>query len=98
MVLDEPNSNLDDAGELALIKAILELRQRKAAVMIITHRNSILQVTTKLLLMREGSVALFGTTEQVLEALQQSQAAAAAAAQVPAALPPNGGANPGGAL
>ena len=98
VVLDEPNSNLDDAGELALIKAILELRQRKAAVMIITHRNSILQVTTKLLLMREGSVALFGTTEQVLEALQQSQAAAAAAAQVPAALPPNGGANPGGAL
>lgn len=97
VVLDEPNSNLDDAGELALIKAILELRQRKAAVMIITHRNSILQVTTKLLLMREGSVALFGTTEQVLEALQQSQAAAAAAAQAPAALPPNGGANPGGA-
>ena len=98
VVLDEPNSNLDDAGELALIKAILELRQRKAAVMIITHRNSILQVTTKLLLMREGSVALFGTTEQVLEALQQSQAAAAAAAQTPAVLPPNGGANPGGAL
>ena len=98
VVLDEPKSNLDDAGELALIKAILELRQRKAAVMIITHRNSILQVTTKLLLMREGSVALFGTTEQVLEALQQSQAAAAAAAQAPAALPPNGGVNPGGAL
>ena len=98
VVLDEPNSNLDDAGEMALIKAILELRQRKAAVMIITHRNSILQVTTKLLLMKEGSVALFGPTVQVLEALQQSQAAAAAAAQAPAALPPNGGANPGGAL
>jgi ATP-binding cassette subfamily C exporter for protease/lipase len=98
VVLDEPNSNLDDAGEMALIKAILELRQRKAAVMIITHRNSILQVTTKLLLMKEGSVALFGPTMQVLEALQQSQAAAAAAAQAPAALPPNSGANPGGAL
>jgi ATP-binding cassette subfamily C exporter for protease/lipase len=78
VVLDEPNSNLDDAGEMALVKAILELRQRKAAVILITHRGTILQATTKLLLLREGSVLMFGPTSQVLESLQQKQTEAAA--------------------
>ena len=73
VVLDEPNSNLDDAGELALVNAIIELRQRKATVILITHRSTILQVTTKLLLLREGSVLMFGPTQQVLETLQQKQ-------------------------
>jgi ATP-binding cassette subfamily C exporter for protease/lipase len=74
VVLDEPNSNLDEAGELALVKALSELRQRKATVVLITHRGSILQATTKLLLLREGSVLKFGTTQQVMEFLQQKQA------------------------
>lgn len=73
VVLDEPNSNLDDAGELALVNAIVELRQRKATVILITHRSTILQVTTKLLLLREGSVLMFGPTQQVMETLQQKQ-------------------------
>ena len=73
VVLDEPNSNLDDAGEQALVSAIVGLRQRKATVILITHRSTVLQATTKLLLLREGSVVLFGPTGQVLEALQQKQ-------------------------
>lgn len=73
VVLDEPNSNLDDAGELALLKAILELRARKATVVLITHRGTILQSTTKLLLLHEGSVLMFGPTQEVLEALQKKQ-------------------------
>ena len=73
VVLDEPNSNLDDAGEQALVSAIIGLRQRKATVILITHRSTVLQATTKLLLLREGSVVLFGPTGQVLEALQQKQ-------------------------
>lgn len=73
VVLDEPNSNLDDAGEQALVNAIIGLRQRKATVILITHRSTVLQATTKLLFLREGSVVLFGPTGQVLETLQQKQ-------------------------
>jgi len=89
VVLDEPNSNLDEAGELALVKALLELRQRKATVVLITHRGSILQATTKLLLLREGSVLKFGTTQQVMEYLQQKQAENVAANSRQATAPTN---------
>ena len=76
LILDEPNSNLDDVGEGALLKAIMELRQRGKTIVLITHRTSIIGATTKLLLLRDGVVALFGQTEQVLAALQQAQAPA----------------------
>lgn len=82
VVLDEPNSNLDEAGEQALLKAIIELKQKKATVILITHRSTILQATTKLLLLREGSVLSFGPTTEVLEALKQKPADATSAPQV----------------
>jgi ATP-binding cassette subfamily C exporter for protease/lipase len=72
IVLDEPNSNLDDFGEAALVQAILELKNRKATIVIISHRGSVLQVTTKLLLIHEGSVQLFGNTAEVLETLRKA--------------------------
>ena len=70
IVLDEPNSNLDEVGEAALVKAILEARNRKATVIVITHRMPILQVSTKLLLLHDGNTKMFGPTAQVLQALQ----------------------------
>jgi len=70
IVLDEPNSNLDEVGEAALVKAILEARERKAAVIVITHRMPILQITTKLLLLQDGNTRLFGPTAEVMQALQ----------------------------
>lgn len=88
IVLDEPNSNLDEVGEHALVQAILELQKRKATVMIISHRGSVLQVTTKLLLMNEGSVQLFGKTADVLEALKK---AAVNSAQAGSLTPPSDG-------
>lgn len=74
LVLDEPNSNLDDIGELALVKAITELRQRGKTIVLVTHRTSIIGITNKLLLMRDGIGQLFGPTDQVLAALSQQQA------------------------
>lgn len=74
VVLDEPNSNLDDVGEQALLAAIVDLRQRGKTVVLITHRTSIIGVTSKLLLLREGAAVLFGPTAQVLGALQQGAA------------------------
>jgi ATP-binding cassette subfamily C exporter for protease/lipase len=71
VVLDEPNSNLDDAGELALVTAIRKLQDRKACVMVITHRISVLQATSKLLLLQDGMVKMFGSTSDVLKTLQK---------------------------
>lgn len=72
IVLDEPNSNLDDVGEAALVKAVLELRSRGKTIVLITHRQSALNATNKLLLMRDGQVTGFGPTQKVLEAINES--------------------------
>lgn len=77
IVLDEPNSNLDDAGELALNKAVALLRERQKTVVLITHRTNLLSMTSKLLLLVNGKVNAFGTTQQVLQALNNAQRAQA---------------------
>lgn len=76
VVLDEPNSNLDDAGEASLSRAIVAMRQSGKTVVIISHRPSILQTTNKLLLLREGVVQAFGPTDQVLKALTEAKSQA----------------------
>lgn len=73
LVLDEPNSNLDDMGEQALLAAIIDLRKRGKTIILITHRTSIISATNKLLLLHDGMAKLFGPTNQVMEALAQQQ-------------------------
>jgi ATP-binding cassette subfamily C exporter for protease/lipase len=85
IVLDEPNSNLDDAGEAALVQAVSDLRARGKTIVLITHRTNAIAVTTKLLLLREGTVALFGETNQVLAALNEANQKHALQAQQQAA-------------
>ncbi|MGO4743591.1 type I secretion system permease/ATPase [Serratia quinivorans] len=75
VVLDEPNSNLDDIGERALNLAIQTLHQRKATVVLVTHRTNLLSITNKLLVLTNGQVNAFGTTQQVIQALSQAQKA-----------------------
>lgn len=72
IVLDEPNSNLDDVGEAALVKAVLDLKAHGKTVVVISHRVSILSAVDKVLVMREGAVALYGPRDQVLTALAQA--------------------------
>jgi ATP-binding cassette subfamily C exporter for protease/lipase len=79
IVLDEPNSNLDEMGEAALKQAIDSLRAANRTVVLITHRTSIIAATTKLLLLVEGQLRLFGPTAQVLAELQKAPAQQAAA-------------------
>jgi ATP-binding cassette subfamily C protein EexD len=69
LVLDEPNSNLDDQGEKELVAAIARIKQTGCTVVIISHRTSVLGVVDKLLLLKEGTVAGFGQRDQVLAAL-----------------------------
>jgi ATP-binding cassette subfamily C exporter for protease/lipase len=72
IVLDEPNSNLDDIGEQALVAAIIDMRRRGKTIVLITHRTSIIGITNKLLLLRDGVAQMFGPTDQVLNALTQA--------------------------
>lgn len=69
IVLDEPNSNLDETGEQALVEAITHLRRRGKTIVIISHRSSVLRTTTKLLLLVDGKAQLFGPTGEVLAKL-----------------------------
>lgn len=69
VVLDEPNSNLDDAGERALVTAVEEMKKRNITVVLITHRPSILGVADKIALLRDGQLQLFGTRDEVMAAL-----------------------------
>ncbi len=70
IVLDEPNSSLDDMGERALIYALLNLKKMKKTVFLITHRTPILAITDKIILMLNGSVQAFGPSQEILKALQ----------------------------
>jgi ATP-binding cassette subfamily C protein EexD len=74
VVLDEPNSNLDEEGESALVAALNNLRVRGTTVLIITHRTAILSQVDKLLLMRDGAVADYGSREEVLGRLRAQRA------------------------
>jgi ATP-binding cassette subfamily C protein EexD len=73
VVLDEPNSNLDDAGERALVQAVLNFKRMGTTVILITHRPGILGVTDKILLLVEGQVKAFGQRDDVLRSLQPQQ-------------------------
>jgi ATP-binding cassette, subfamily C, bacterial exporter for protease/lipase len=81
IVLDEPNSNLDEIGEQALVQAVLDLRRRGKTIVLITHRTSIIGATSKLLVMRDGVGQMFGPTDQVLSALQEANQKAQAQQQ-----------------
>jgi ATP-binding cassette subfamily C protein EexD len=76
IVLDEPNSNLDDIGERALAVAISQLKATGATIFIITHRTSILSQLDRLLMMHNGAIALYGPREKVLAELNNQQQAA----------------------
>ena len=71
VVLDEPNSSLDDAGDAALANAIAALKQMGTTFVVMTHRTSVLGVADKMLIMREGAQQAFGPRDEVLAALQQ---------------------------
>ncbi|MFV9681702.1 type I secretion system permease/ATPase [Pseudomonas sp. NY15367] len=78
IVLDEPNSNLDEVGERALAAALKVLKARAATVFVITHRTSILDQLDRLLVLRDGAIALYGPRELVIAELNKQQNAQAA--------------------
>lgn len=83
IVLDEPNSNLDDAGEVALVQALYRLKSAQRTLFVITHKTSILSIVDKILLLTNGTVAAWGPRNEVLAALQRAKEQAAAAVPHP---------------
>ena len=86
VVLDEPNSSLDEEGDAALARAIQEGKARGTTFVVMTHRTSVLAVADKMLVLRDGLQQAFGPRDEVLAALQQAQQQA----QQPAAPAPRG--------
>ncbi|WP_284180327.1 type I secretion system permease/ATPase [Rhabdaerophilum sp. SD176] len=66
VILDEPNSNLDSAGEEALLRAIQELKARGTTVILVTHKVNILTAADKVLVLTQGALQAFGPREKVL--------------------------------
>lgn len=77
VVLDEPNSSLDEAGDAALLQAIAQMKARGTTFVVMTHRVSVLGVADKMLVLRDGTQQGFGPRDQVLAALQQANQPAA---------------------
>ena len=69
LVLDEPNSNLDVSGDKALARAIDHARANGITTVVITQKPALLNSVDKIMLLTNGSVALFGTRETVLAKL-----------------------------
>ena len=69
LVLDEPNSNLDDQGEKELVEALLRVKSEGSTIVVITHRTMVLKCVDKILVMKEGAAVAFGLKDQVLASL-----------------------------
>ena len=78
LVLDEPNSNLDEAGDAALARLVQMKKSQGVTVVLVTHRMGILQAVDKMLVLKDGAMALFGPRDEVLEALKPKPPAAQA--------------------
>jgi PrtD family type I secretion system ABC transporter len=89
VVLDEPNSNLDEVGDRALIDALRHLKSLGRTVVIVSHRAEILKSADKILILRDGVIANFGDRDALLKPVAQRPAAPASAlAGTGAAAPP----------
>lgn len=80
LVLDEPNANLDSIGEKALLDALVEAKAAGIAIVIVTHRRSILEIVDKILVLSNGMVESFGLRAEVLQRLSRRPALSEVAA------------------
>jgi ATP-binding cassette, subfamily C, bacterial PrsD len=91
VVLDEPNSNLDSEGDLALNKAILGVRARGGVVVVVAHRPIGIESVDLVLVMKDGRVQAFGPKDAVLGQVLQRPAAVPPAIKI---VSDKGGAQP----
>lgn len=73
LILDEPNANLDDVGEQALVRAVLQVKASGRTVFLISHRSGIVNAADRVLHLVQGRIQALGTRDQVLATLAQAQ-------------------------
>ena len=73
VILDEPNSNLDDAGEASLRTAVLALKERGVTVIIVSHRPSILSAVDKILVLQAGKMVTFEDAKDLMDKANKMQ-------------------------
>ena len=71
IVLDEPNANLDDAGEAALLRAIRELKAKGTTVFLVTHRQGAVAVADRLMVLGDGELTADGPRDAVLASFRR---------------------------
>jgi ATP-binding cassette subfamily C exporter for protease/lipase len=70
VVLDEPNANLDEAGDAALVAALRDMQREKRTVFVMTHRKNILSVVDVVMVLENGAIRAYGPRAAVLQSLQ----------------------------
>jgi ATP-binding cassette subfamily C protein/ATP-binding cassette subfamily C protein EexD len=81
VILDEPNSNLDDEGDRALARALANLKAENRTVIVVTHRPTVLASVDKMLVMSFGQVLAFGDRDDVLSRMRGNRVAAVASSE-----------------
>jgi ABC-type protease/lipase transport system fused ATPase/permease subunit len=74
IVLDEPNSNLDNPGEQALLRSLVKLKRHGRTILVVAHQPSTLRTADKVLVLKEGVVAAFGERDEVLRSVMRQPA------------------------
>ncbi|AAC07149.1 type I secretion system permease/ATPase [Aquifex aeolicus] len=69
VILDEPDSNLDEQGEQALYNALIELKKRKVTTIIVSHRIRLLNLVDKIAIMQDGTLKAFGKADIIIQKL-----------------------------
>jgi PrtD family type I secretion system ABC transporter len=87
IVLDEPNSNLDGAGEHALMKALTGLKERGRTILIVSHHPNALRTADKVLVLADGAVAGFGDRDEIFKKIMVPQPQRVVQAVQPATAP-----------
>jgi ABC-type protease/lipase transport system fused ATPase/permease subunit len=77
VVLDEPDTNLDEEGSLALARALLALKQVGTTVVLISHRPNILGLADRILVLSGGTMQAFGTRQEIMARLAPQPASPA---------------------
>ena len=73
VVMDEPNSNLDEVGENALVKTVQALKANGSTVVLTTHRPRLVGVVDKMLVLKAGRQVAFGLAQDILNAVRKLQ-------------------------
>jgi ATP-binding cassette subfamily C protein len=82
VVLDEPNSNLDTAGDQALSRAMALAKKDGMTVIVVTQKYQLLQDVDNIMLLADGQIGAFGSRDQMLERLTGRKPGAPAATEV----------------